>query len=182
MIALRSCRQLSDDNPAGECYTSAVIKALDIAIGKKADIVNMSFGAMVHDRLIASILKKGAEHNIVFIAPVGNDKSMKVIGFPASHPAVLAVAGIDDNGKPYPNEALYHQAGISAPAVNVFTTIPDNNHNYMSGTSISSAIVTGILTLAAEKKKLINIKDLPKYNGSLCEWETKILEIPVCDN
>ncbi|GAB6094087.1 hypothetical protein JCM14469_03390 [Desulfatiferula olefinivorans] len=181
VIALRACRQLSDDRPEGECYSSSIARALDRAIAAGADIVNMSFGAVVHDRLIAALLEKGAERGMAFVAPAGNDRAMGTLGFPAGHPAVLAVSGTDGRGNPYPCAALCGKADVSAPAVNVFTATPGNSHNFMTGTSLSSAIVSGILALAAERGTSIRIKDLPSYEGSIQRWQATLLELPVCD-
>ncbi len=180
ILALRGCQQRSKESPDGDCYTSSILKALDIAVAKKADIINMSFGSVVYDRLIAELLDKGALQNCIFVAPVGNQKKMKTIGFPASHPSVIAVSGTDDRGKPYPNSRLCKKSDLSAPAENVFTTIPGNSHNFMNGTSFSSAIVSGILALATEKKKSLNIKELPRYDGSIGDWEMSVLNLSGC--
>jgi len=175
LVALRACKQVSEKNPEGRCYTSSVSKALDMAIEEKADIVNMSFGSFIPDPLMIQILNEGDKRGILFVAPVGNRRNNTKLSFPASHSKVLAVGGIDAAGKGYPNEDLAAAAGVCAPALNVLTTVPGNRHNFLSGTSISAAIVSGVLAIAKEKHRRIGIRQLPTYNGDICRWQEDLL-------
>jgi hypothetical protein len=175
LVALRACKQVSEKNPEGRCYTSSVSKALDMAIEEKADIVNMSFGSFIPDPLMIQILNEGDKRGILFVAPVGNRRNNTKLSFPASHSKVLAVGGIDAAGKGYPNEKLASAARVCAPALNVLTTVPGNRHNFLSGTSISAAIVSGVLAIAKEKHRRIGISQLPAYKGDICRWQEDLL-------
>jgi len=181
ILALRACRQVSEVHPEGECYTSSVAKALDISIEKGARVVNMSIGSASPDRLIKALIEEGARKGMIFVAPAGNMPYMKEVAFPASHPDVIAVAGMDDSGNPYPNPEIASKAMVSAPATNVFTTIPGNKHNFLSGTSMASASVTGIITLAVNKDKGTDRHNLPEFNGDICKWQEELLEMPICE-
>jgi subtilisin family serine protease len=180
LIALRACRQISAEHPEGRGNTFSILKALDIAIDKKAQIVNMSFGSYAPDRLIREILKEGSKRRMIFVAPVGNVSGLKGPTFPASCPYVIAVGGMDDKGNYYPDKAAVSKARVCAPAQNVFTTIPQNKHNFLSGTSISTAIVSGILAVAVEKNGTVREKQLPVFNNDICGWTEKILQISIC--
>ncbi len=180
LLALRVCKQVSKKHPEGMGNTASIIKALDIAVVKNARIVNMSFGSPASDRLVKMLLKEGSARGILFVAPVGNTLGQKHLSFPASSPYVIAVGGLDQSGKPYPDKNLASQAKVCAPAVNVFTTIPNNRHNFLNGTSMSSAIISGILALAVEKNHRININKLPKFNGDICRWAEKVLRVSMC--
>ncbi len=170
IFALRACRQISVGSPQGECYTNAMTKAVDDAIQKKVNIVNMSLGAMVEDDLLYKLISSGAEKGILFVAPVGNRPGMKGISFPASHPQVIAVAGFNADGSYYPDTKTGMKADICAPCKNLLTTIPGNDHNFLSGTSMSSGIVSGIIALSLEADPSFSIKALQKFNGDLDDW------------
>jgi hypothetical protein len=181
LLALRACRQVSETYPEGECYTTSIAKALDIAIGKKTKIVNMSFGATLPDKLLVRLIEDGVKKGVIFVAPVGNMPRQKDLTFPASHPDVIAVGGTDDNGRLYPNADIASKAQVCAPATNVFTTIPGNKHNFLSGTSLSSAAVTGILAVAAGKDSSIAKRNLPRFKGDICRWSEELLKISICE-
>jgi len=114
------------------------------------------------------------------VAPVGNYLKQKRLSFPASHPDVIAVGGLDTENRPYPNTEIATKAFVLAPAINIFTTVPGNKHNFLSGTSLSAAIVSGILAVAKEKNRTLNIDKIPTFKGDICEWEEELLKIPIC--
>jgi len=180
ILALRACKQVSKERPEGDCFTDSLSKALDAAIEQKANIVNMSFGTTQHDGLLSKLIDRGAERGILFVAPGGNLKNDRELRFPASHPSVVSVGGFDEKLNPYPNPDITKKTLVSAPAVNIITTVPDNKHNFLSGTSMSSAYISGILALALEKDKNITKQKLPAYKGDICKWEEELLKITVC--
>jgi hypothetical protein len=152
-----------------------------MAIESDARIVNMSFGTAAPDRLMMQLLDAGARKSIIFVAPVGNHPSAKAIPFPASHSTVLAVGGMDAQGGFFPNAPLAAAADVCAPAGNIFTTIPGSAHNFINGTSVSAAIVTGILAVAKEKNKHLGIGTLPAYDSDLCRWQEQLLNLSLCN-
>lgn len=180
LLALRACWQTSDVDPEGSCSTISIAKAIDMAIEADSQIVNMSFGAAAPDGLMMRLLDAGAKKGVIFVAPVGNQKNRDKLPFPASHSKVLAVGGWDQAGRPYPNAQLAGKADVCAPASNIFTTLPGKRHNFISGTSISAAIVSGILAVAKEKHQFLGIKTLPAYDGDICRWQEKLIHRSVC--
>jgi len=182
ILALRACRQISEVHPEGECYTSSIVQAIDRAIEKRAKIVNMSFGSISPDRLMIKLIEEGSRKGILFVAAVGNIVRQKDLTFPSSHPNVLSVAGMDDQGNPFPNREIASKARVCAPATNVLTTIPGDKHNFLSGTSMSSAVVAGIFAIAIGKDGEVDKNKIPLFRGDLCRWEEELLKTPICGN
>jgi hypothetical protein len=180
ILALRACRQVAADQPEGECYSSTVAAALDQAFLSKARVVNLSLGAGVKDPLLTRLLDEGGRRKVLFTASAGNRPTLKEPVFPASHPAVVAVAGLDDAGRPYPNAELASKARVLAPSTGIFTTIPGDRHNFLNGTSMASAIVGGLLALAAGKNGALEPGTLPPFDGDLCRWQEELLSLKVC--
>ncbi len=181
ILALRACRQLAEEFPQGECYSSAIARALDIAIAERVQITNMSYGAAQPDPIVSRLLDAGHRQGMLFVAPVGNNPLQQTPTFPASHPAVIAVAGTDEEGRPLPNAALSVQADVSAPAENIFTTIPGDRYNFLSGTSFSSATITGLLALASEQSgQKLALEPLPEFHDDLCQWQENLLKLSFC--
>jgi hypothetical protein len=181
LIALRACRQISAENPGGECSTDSLVRALDEALLQRAHIVNMSFGTPHYDSLLARLIERGKETGVLFVAPAGNMINDRKLRFPASHPAVIAVGGLDEQMNPYPNSDIAKSCCVCAPALNILTTVPGNKHNFISGTSLSSAYITGILALALEKDKSITRENLPAYEGDICRWQEKLMKMKLCE-
>ncbi|GEM_PF-1092847 len=180
LLALRACRQLSADTPAGACNTLAIARAIDRALEAGAQIVNMSFGAAVADNLLVQLIRAGAQRGCYFVAPVGNRPTQQEIAFPASDPDVVAVAGIAADGRLLPNATVAAKADALAPAAHLLTTIPGNRHSFFSGTSIASAVVAGLLADAGEKNSPRPTRKLPAGDSDLCQWAQSLLGFDFC--
>ncbi len=171
IYSFRACTQIGD-TAKGLCESSNILKALDEAIKRNVRVINMSFGSLNYDRLLSSLIDKAVQRGIFIVVPlsiIGNS-----ITFPASHPDVISVGGMDEKENPYPFKDIVNKAKVLAPAEKIITTFPDNRHNFISGTSLSSAYVSGLLALYIQKG---DRKNLPSFKGDLCKWEEEILGI-----
>ena len=165
LLALRACRQVGKMSAVGECFSTSLVSSLDAAISAKADVVNLSLGAHVNDTLVGMMIDSGHERGMVFAAPVGNDVAAEDIAFPASHDKVISIAGLDEQGNPLPNQRLASMADAVAPATHLFATTPGNSYNFIDGTSLASASISGIIALSMEKKIAQNRDPcLPRFN------------------
>ena len=173
LLALRACRQVKKTAAAGECFSTSLVRSLDAAISAKVDVVNLSLGAYVNDTLLGMMIDSGHGKGIVFAAPVGNDPAEENMAFPASHDKVISVAGLDEQGNPLPNKRLAAMADAVAPATHLFVTTPGNGYNYIDGTSLASASVSGIIALSIEKKIARNPSCLPRFN-SVLPWSQQV--------
>jgi hypothetical protein len=145
LIALRACEQRQPDKADGRCYSSSIIQAIDGAIANKARVINMSLGTSAPDHLVSSALDIAVNSGGIVLAPAGNDRHQKKLAFPASHPKVISVAGILDNGRKIPNDMVADQADCFLPAQYVQVTLPGNRTSFMHGTSMASAEMAGML-------------------------------------
>ena len=168
LIALRACKQVRPDKAEGRCYTSSIIQAIDAAIADKAQFINMSLGAPVPDHLVASGLDTATDAGMVILAPAGNDPHQTGLAFPASHPKVISVAGMLDNGRKMPNDRVAAQADCILPAQYVQVTLPGNRVSFMNGTSMASAEAAGLLAdLNPDAKKITACRKTPRLLACL---------------
>ena len=173
LLALRACRQVSKTSAMGECFSTSLVRSLDAAISAKVDVVNLSLGAYVNDTLLSMMIDSGHEKGIVFAAPVGNDPTAENVAFPASHDKVISVAGLDELGNPLPNKRLASMAAAVAPATHLFVTTPGNSYNFIDGTSLASAAISGIIALSMEKKITRNPPCLLRFNSAV-PWAKQV--------
>jgi hypothetical protein len=159
LIALRACEQRQPDKADGRCYSSSIIQAIDGAMANKARVINMSLGTSAPDTMVASALDKAAEAGMILVAPAGNDRNQKKLAFPASHPRVISVAGILENGKKIPNNGVADLADCILPAQYILVTLPGNRVSFMHGTSMASAETAGLLAdLHPNTKKMADCR------------------------
>jgi hypothetical protein len=135
---LRACRAGAVADAPAVCDSYTLAQALDYAINSQVDVINLSL-AGPDDPLLARLLA-GAETrgiSVIVAAPPAADIADR---FPASVPTVVAVA--TSEGAPQ-----WPASAIRAPGIDVLTTFPGNRYDYGSGSSLSSAHVSGVVAL-----------------------------------
>ncbi len=171
VFALRACSQTDKDNPKGVCSALAIFRAIDEALADKIDLVNMSFCSKRNNELIQWLIRMGHKNGIIFVAPVGNSRKQTNACFPASDRYVVSVGGYEKPNEFYPSKQIAQKADILAPYSNLFVLIPNNRYTFLSGTSLSCAVVTGILALCKQKNGCINDEILHPKGINICKFE-----------
>lgn len=147
LMALQACTQRKSDG-RGICTSFSLARALDHAITAGSDIVNLSVGGP-HDPLLARLLGKAIERNIVVVAARGDDRTRS--SFPASLQGVIAVGSART-----PAEA----GQLTASGVDVLALVPPDGYDYLSGSSIAAAHVSGIVALLLERAPALRAADI----------------------
>jgi len=128
-------------------------RAIEQAVNAGAHIINISGGQLTDEGEAEGWLKRSVqlcqENNVLIVAAAGND-GCACLHVPAALPAVLAVGGMDDQGKPiaFSNWGeSYQTQGILAPGENILGAQPGGGTTRLSGTSFATPIVTGMAAL-----------------------------------
>ena len=117
----------------GSTVNDKLTQALLYALFNNIDIINVSLGLPSYSDTIQDIINKLAKRGVIIVAAAGNNTSV----YPALYNNVISVGATDDNGNIEP---------YSAPAdVYTYGTVTIDNTTY-TGTSCSTAIITGILS------------------------------------
>jgi subtilisin family serine protease len=174
LLALKACWQERPDAPA-VCNTLTLAEALAFAIQKRARIINLSLTGP-SDPLLARLVGRALEQGILVLgasAALSNEDA----GFPLSVAGVIAVADADDpdrlahagalrpttnsgsrppaNNDPQPAATSNPPARplLAAPGREVLTLAPGGRYDYVSGASISAAMVSGVVALVLERSQ-----------------------------
>lgn len=162
----------------GEGDVISVVKAIDYAISKKVDIINLSFVSDTDSAFLRDSIKRAHDAGILIVAASGNDQtksSGKDIAqnrmYPACYDfddnAVIGVAALDLSGKKAPFSNYGTCVDVSASGVDIYTTQVVNYSQIgfdtyygsgWSGTSYATAMVTGALALAKSVNKELTPK------------------------
>jgi subtilisin family serine protease len=135
---LRACRAGTGPDAPADCDSYTLAQALDFAVTSRVDVINLSL-AGPEDPLLARLLASAEAQGISVVVaapPPGDDRKR----FPASVVTVISVATSE-------GAAQWPATAIRAPGVDVLTTFPGDRYDYGSGSSLSSAHVSGIVAL-----------------------------------
>jgi subtilisin family serine protease len=135
----------SGKNGGGSLPMDAIISALNYAAANGADVINMSFGSYDLSNLLTAALEDAYAAGCILVAAAGNNSS-PLRFYPASYKNVISVAASQDK---FPtNFTNYGQrVDILAPGMAIWSTYPKGEYLQLSGTSMASPAVAGIIGL-----------------------------------
>lgn len=116
-------------------------------------IVSMSLGAdgPLGER-IHSWIKKLHEINVPIICAVGNSGT-EGVNYPAKYPETIAVGAYNEDGELADFSTTGGELDFVAPGVNIYSTWPINSYACISGSSMSTPFISGIVALLLSKHK-----------------------------
>ena len=122
------------------------------AVDHGANIINVSIVFTRPYPLLEYAVDYAWKHGSVIVAAAGNSDSDKPV-YPANYPNVIAVAATDkdDSLAKWSNRGDW--VTVAAPGVNIYSTLPDNCFGYKSGSSFSTALVSGEAALLFPRAK-----------------------------
>lgn len=159
---LLSYRAFSPTAKSARGTTANVVKGIDWAMERGAQIINMSFaGPPGRDlELFHDALAKARAKGIVLIAAAGNDGKSEPY-YPGADPDVIAVTATDADDKFFVDSNRGRYIAVAAPGVEVLVPIP-GGVDFTSGTSVAAAHVSGIVALLLERKHSLKPEDIRK--------------------
>lgn len=161
-----------------QCSSWTLAKALDAAINQEAKIINLSL-AGPEDKLMKELLETAHAKGITVVA-AALEKAEKP-GFPADSSLTIPVVSADPDGKTAKPKWLdaYPQT-VAAPGVDILTTVPKEGYDFVSGSSLATAHVSGIVALLLELKPELSPDQIKGYlhqNGHPKATHLSVLDI-----
>jgi hypothetical protein len=126
-------------NPSTTTFDLA--SAISRAISDGANPINLSLGSGGDSEFLHRVIKSGHKQGVVFIGAAGNEPTTAPT-YPGAYPEVIAVTAAGPDGKiaPYANRGDF--VDVLAPGQ---VRVTYNGQTWItSGTSVSTALVTGI--------------------------------------
>ena len=137
------------DNTGAGTYGD-IASGIIFATDKGARIINLSLGGSSSSRTLADAIKYAQSRGVVVVAAAGNNGNSTPV-YPAALPGVIAVTASNQDD----NLAAFSSYGshvyIGAPGVGVISTYNSGGYATMSGTSMATPVVSGLIGLALSK-------------------------------
>lgn len=144
-------------NCNGEGSLNSVIEAIKYAIGCKVDIINMSLGATQGTEKLHEVIKEAVKNNISVVCASGNqgdnDPNTDELAYPGIYEEVIEVGAMDVNYHVSTFSNSNNYIDVVAPGEYIMSTYLDNNFQSLSGTSMATPMISGVLALLLEKAK-----------------------------
>jgi len=141
LLALRACWPAQAKSV---CSSFTLAKALTFTLERAPQVVNLSL-AGPQDPLLERLLQLVIARGITVVAAC---RGPACDSFPASVPEVIAVNDVE----PAEPAGASRLAPFVAPGLDVITTMPNGAFDFVSGSSISAAHVSGIIALLLQRR------------------------------
>lgn len=163
-----------------------VIDGILYAIKNDADVINMSLGKMFPDGIPPNeqqqiidqygkdealfwneLFDMAEENNVSIVIAAGNEGMMVGMDPMQRSNKVIKVAATDSDKKKtsfsnYFKRNPNNGSCVSAPGLNIFSTVPGNQFEMMSGTSMASPMVAGVVALMKSANKNLSNQQIMK--------------------
>jgi Subtilase family len=131
----------------GEFHSSDIIAGLEACRSSGAQVVNLSLGGPGMSRREQLTLESFFDTDgIVTVAAMGNTGEFE-LSFPAAYEFVVGVAAVDQDRNRADFSTRNARIDVAAPGVRVASTFPDGRYGFLSGTSMASPHVAGVVAL-----------------------------------
>ena len=161
------------------CPEDAIIAGIEWAQDQGADVMNLSLGGGLSSDLdcdadgdlTVDAVNDAVASGIVVTISSGNDNSKRAVSYPGCASGAIAVGAVNSSDK----VARFSNSGpaldIVAPGVSILSTYSCNDSSlnldcnstwyaYLSGTSMSSPHVAGVVALMLEKNPNLSVDDV----------------------
>ena len=176
--------------PDGDERDKDIANAIRYAVDAGANVINMSFGKgySPYKGVVDDAVKYADAHGVLMVHAAGNDGAdlAKKTNFPTPNylgggrpqnwieVGASSWKGGDNLAAPFSNYGK-DQVDLFAPGVDIFSSVPGNQYEADSGTSMAAPVVTGVAALlmdyypaltAAEVKRIL-IASASRYDQQI---------------
>ncbi|UOQ91591.1 S8 family peptidase [Halobacillus shinanisalinarum] len=113
-----------------------------------AEVINLSLGCNCDTQTLENAVNYAWNSGSVVIAAAGNS-GVSTTFEPASYANAIAVGAVDSNDRKASFSNFGTWVDVTAPGVQIASTVPNNGYAYKSGTSMASPHVAGLAGLLA---------------------------------
>ena len=167
-------------NDAGVGSVAGIVKGIEWAVEKKADIISMSFGSASSDPRIKRAIEYAASKNVLLVAAAGNEgPGPQTVGYPGRYPQVLSVAAIDPARKIAKFSSRGPEVDVAAPGVDILSTYPPRNYAKLSGTSMATPFVSAVVALLLSYDRQKGLKRVTNYESLIKQVKDTSIEAGV---
>jgi subtilisin len=153
-------KALSDGGSGSGSWIAAAIRW---AAEQGAEVISMSLGSSSPDNTIIAAMQEVARAGIWVIAAAGNSgANTPDVDWPGRSEHCISVAALSSDLSPASFSSAGAKIDTSGPGVGIWSTKPGGGFQQMSGTSMATPFVAGLMTLyrAALKTRGLPIPDV----------------------
>lgn len=128
-------------------WKSRMIAAVEECAKNDSNIISLSIGSSKPTKFEAKTYERLLKKKNILVIAAGGNSGDSTYSYPASYEHVMSVAAVNASGRKAKFSSFNDKIDIAAAGVNVYSTLPNNQYGFMSGTSYSAPYVVGVAAL-----------------------------------
>jgi len=138
------CKALDD---SGSGSIADVASCIDWAVSQGAKVISMSLEGGASATLQDAVAAAWDNGNGAVIAAAAGNEGDDTLAYPAAYAEVVSVAATDNRDAHADFSNANPEVEVAAPGVDVLSTVPGGGYGLLSGTSMSTPLVSGVAAL-----------------------------------
>jgi len=153
-------------NKSGTGYISDIISGIQWSVNNNMDIINMSLGSNYPSVAFESAINAASDAGVIIVAAAGNDGS--AVDYPAAYEKTIAVSATDSGNNLASFSSRGDQVDVAAPGVSIYSTYKGGTYATMSGTSMATPHVSGIIALMLQRDSGMTLDEIRQQFDTGC--------------
>lgn len=139
----------------GTAFVSDIILGIDWCVQNRVHVINMSFGMKQKSKALQDAIQRAARAGIIIVASCGND-GRNTVDYPARFPQTISVGATNKKKRVAEFSNNGSKIDIYAPGERIESTWPGGKYSRLSGTSMATSHVSGVVALLLERKRSLS--------------------------
>lgn len=141
LIVLKACWPVAPQSPESRCNSFTLAEAIAAAVESGADVLNLSL-AGPPDPLLERLVRIALGRGLVVVGAAPETGTPAQASFPTSIPGVVAARATE--------RGTTRSDAVSAPGQDVMAPRPGGGYDFLSGSSLAAAHISGVAALLRE--------------------------------
>ncbi|RJT87292.1 hypothetical protein D6T64_14705, partial [Cryobacterium melibiosiphilum] len=147
------------------------VAAHAVANPARSYVINCSWRMNGDHAGVRTAIQNAVAQNVVVVFAAGNANTNTDITpqFPGVYPEVIAVAALDQSDRRASFSNFGGNVDVSAPGVNIWSTMPNDTFGFLDGTSMASPHVAGVAALIWSRHRFLTNAQVRDVLQATCD-------------
>lgn len=147
-------------NEEGKGYDFQIAQGVYYAVDHGAHVINMSLSGKGYSSYLAAAIEYALERNVSVVVAAGNETADTALYYPAAEQKAIVVSATDQNDQLAKFSNTGSSIDLSAPGVEIMSTVPGEKAAILSGTSMSAPYVSSVVAMLKAEDSNRTVQDI----------------------